>query len=150
MHFSGWLFFYSRCSTIYSTIYLICSIIPAVERPGCESVCLFPSAPAVSAADGVLLSACSSHPADRTKTPPACGPQPVSLRHCWIHLGDINKKNLIIFCHLSTHIPIMTQIKRSFELPLTCYYSYSTLQCLHVCVILMNYKYALKALLHAM
>lgn len=72
---------------------LICTIIPAVERPVYESVCLCPSAPAVSAADGVLLSAYSSHSADHTETQPACAPQLVSLHHCWTHLVDINQPN---------------------------------------------------------
>lgn len=101
----------------------------------------------MSAADGVLLSAYSSHPADRTKTRPACGPQLVSLHHCWTRLGDINKKNLIItFCHPWTHIHIRKKEYQpiSFERPLTCYYFHSMLQCLRVCVILMNSKYALK------
>lgn len=66
---------------------------PAVERPVFGSVCLFPSAPAVSAADGVLLSAYSSHPAGHTETPPACGPQCVSLHHCYTHLVDINNNH---------------------------------------------------------
>lgn len=75
-------------------IELQCSCnLPAVERPVYESVCPFPSAPAVSAADGVLLSAYSSRPADRTETQPDGEHQLVSLHHCWTHLGDINKQN---------------------------------------------------------
>lgn len=56
--------------------------LPAVERLEYESVCPFLSAPAGSAADGVLLSAYSSHPAGHAETAPACEPQLVPLHHC--------------------------------------------------------------------
>lgn len=77
-----------------------CTILPAVGMLVCVSVCPFPSAPAVSAAAGALLSACSAHPEGRTETQPGCGHQPASLHHGWVLLKHTTEQSLsYIYLH---------------------------------------------------